>query len=687
MKTITERDREKEISMMSKVILSLLIILVWCPSSFTTTYYVSKQGNDENSGTSWANAWTTVSKVTNTNVSGDTVFFGTGVFRGQLRPCSGTESAPTVYACSSWTQGIAEIWGSDSVTGWTQYSGNVYRANWNSSGYLVWDSNDDAAVLGQKDGTCDTLLRAVTSIAAVNAAGLYYHDQGNNQLYVWKVGGGDPDHSDMEASGRPTIMFTGQDWVEIWGFRVRYGHYGGILFAGNWDPNNHCTIERCHVTRCATHAGENACCIGALGPVTPYGTYNVIRACTVGYAIEWDNSYGGHNYAGHLSKGMNWYATRHLIVESCVVIADNDGAPRGHTGMDGKGWAQYHTYRFNTVYSGYERGISIYSEPYHDSVYGNIIIGDISSDEQYGIFWGPPSGGGDSCVVWNNTVYGFVTSGIEMGEDGDWNTQSSIKYNVVHAIDRSVMQMLLNNTHNQLEIDSNMYYTSGTPSFIINWGDVNWNTWRSTYEFDNNGTNNVDPGFAAPAAGNFSRPNASGEMNRIYGGKSWTVFGAVQPGDSVPVDTIPPNQIQDVQVGSVTPNSATITWTTILLSTPQVCYGQSTSLGQCTPEDLPYVMSHSVTLTGLESNTTYYYQPRICDQYGNVMSGPILSFTTLQSFVQIIKPAETLFADNATPISWNANGSAPLPSRVLYRVSPGAGTLTNPNGTHLMLWR
>jgi hypothetical protein len=76
--------------------------------------------------------------------------------------------------------------------------------------------------------------------------------------------------------------------------------------------------------------------------------------------------------------------------------------------------------------------------------------------------------------------------------------------------------------------------------------------------------------------------------------------------------------------------SASVSWTTDKLSTSQVNYGLTPqnlnlSVSNSTPE-----IPHSLTLTGLTSNTTYYYQVVSVDSYGNSVTAPATpaSFTT-----------------------------------------------------------
>ena len=110
------------------LLLSLILVI-----SFTSVnaavYYVSTSGSDSNPGTEAA-PWATLSKVNSTSfLPGDQVLFQRGdVWTGTINvTTSGTEGIPVVYGAYG-TGAKPIIKGSTPVTGWTQYSGNIYKA-------------------------------------------------------------------------------------------------------------------------------------------------------------------------------------------------------------------------------------------------------------------------------------------------------------------------------------------------------------------------------------------------------------------------------------------------------------------------------------------------------------------------------------------------------------------------------
>ena len=100
---------------------------------------------------------------------------------------------------------------------------------------------------------------------------------------------------------------------------------------------------------------------------------------------------------------------------------------------------------------------------------------------------------------------------------------------------------------------------------------------------------------------------------------------------SFTVDITPP-LISNVSISGVTSTSATITWTTNELADSVVNYNTSLPLIY-TASDPTLVINHSITLTGLNPDTTYYFEVQSTDTAGNTAvdnnSGLYYNFTTL----------------------------------------------------------
>jgi len=94
-----------------------------------------------------------------------------------------------------------------------------------------------------------------------------------------------------------------------------------------------------------------------------------------------------------------------------------------------------------------------------------------------------------------------------------------------------------------------------------------------------------------------------------------------------PPDETPP-VITNVTNTAPTPNSATIEWDTDEPADSLVKYGNASGSYTMNEIDATSVTSHSIELTGLESNTTYYYVVNSTDPSGNSNESAEYSFTT-----------------------------------------------------------
>ena len=87
--------------------------------------------------------------------------------------------------------------------------------------------------------------------------------------------------------------------------------------------------------------------------------------------------------------------------------------------------------------------------------------------------------------------------------------------------------------------------------------------------------------------------------------------------------------ISYVVVSGITSSGATITWTTDIASSSQVNYGTTSNYGSASTLDPTQRASHSVTLTGLATGTTYDFAAvSTSSSNGASTSSPNLTFTT-----------------------------------------------------------
>jgi len=142
-----------------------------------TVYYVSNSGSDSNSGTSESSPWKTIAKVNGfTPKPGDQILFKRGdEWTGNITvKASGTSSSRITYGAYG-TGDKPKIYGSEIITGWTKYSGNIYKATYNTkivqlfidgsrakvarypnSGYMMVNTVNSA-----KSFTCNSLSESI----------------------------------------------------------------------------------------------------------------------------------------------------------------------------------------------------------------------------------------------------------------------------------------------------------------------------------------------------------------------------------------------------------------------------------------------------------------------------------------------------------------------------------------------
>jgi hypothetical protein len=543
-----------------KKLLFILCLLTWLPVH-SATRYVSKNGDDAHTGASWTEAWLTLTNVNDTTrvLSGDTVFFGTGVWRGNTTvdgqtcaffPRQGSSGAPTVYADSAFAPGFpAKIYGSDSVGGWTVYSGNVWQASLNYAPEVVGYGD---SILFNTAGHPLT-----TSTGEIPTHPGFFYSNGTT-LYVWLKGNLNPNNYDMEASNHNVVMTNAiySDNVVLWGLEFRYG--SNIIYTAQTGNNSdNVTISHCRVVGAQNHGGNNPSLIQISSSDNEAGLAKnwVIRACTLITAIdprgftssefEYSETTDSTGMASGHGSGLTIYSAKDMLIESCYVAGIYTGSGIELKGklVASLGQSDSIVIRYNTI-DGFIGGCGILASWMHQErvwVYGNIIkvTGGNST------VLGTGDQGGVTPVVehvyiFNNTISNTrrAYSNNNEGEGSDPTLDKHFKYNVFYRpavtrgrayYDASVLIQSWDTIATSQVIDSNMYYMGDTILYVSGVGSVTLSSWRSgSIGHDIRSSFGVNPGFDDAANGDFSRPSAGTEMNRTYGGKTWTKYGAVQ---------------------------------------------------------------------------------------------------------------------------------------------------------------
>jgi hypothetical protein len=185
--------------------LALVCVHVWASG---TTYYVDNcvvVGSDSNNGTSPSTPWLTLNKVNISSFNpGDSILFRAGcVFRGYALkpPSNGSAGSPVNFAAYG-TGANPQINASTVVTGWTNYSGNVWQASITTQPYEV--IRNQARTVAE------------TSIAALTANYEFYW--ASNVLYVYSSTNPGSDGSTWEAAGPVAVgiqMTSSRSYINI----------------------------------------------------------------------------------------------------------------------------------------------------------------------------------------------------------------------------------------------------------------------------------------------------------------------------------------------------------------------------------------------------------------------------------------------------------------------------------------
>ncbi len=278
----------------------LITIAILITSTLSATnYYVSSSGNDSNAGTSESTPWKTLTKVNSfTPKPGDQILFKRGdEWSGSITvKASGTSSSRITYGAYG-TGNKPKIYGSEKITGWTQYSGNIYKANFNTNinqlfvndlrmkiarypntGYAfintvnstksftcdalngslnysgaIWIGRTIAysiVTLDVVSSTSNTLTLSEVPYANLNtkegfilvnklefldSSGEWYYDINTRTVYLWTPNGDTPSNYIVSGSTFENgIVATGKDYITIRDLEILNNKSKGITFSGNY---------------------------------------------------------------------------------------------------------------------------------------------------------------------------------------------------------------------------------------------------------------------------------------------------------------------------------------------------------------------------------------------------------------------------------------------------------------------
>jgi uncharacterized repeat protein (TIGR02059 family) len=470
-------------------------------------YYVSNDGNDNNSGLSSGLAWKTVAKVNSfTFLPGDRIFFKRG---GEWRESliieeSGTSSAMITFG--AYGTGAKPIFnGADIVTGWSSHGGNIWSANCPAVAAYSGLPYDYVAIMS------GTLLSQVGSLAAVDAAGKYFVDTSPAPDKIFLFSTTDPNNKKIEVSSRVFgVGVTDRSYIKLQNLDLRNSSHTGAYFNTNnlsGQFTGHSIVDSCNLYRNR---------IAGIEFDNGY-SYNTVQYCSSTYNgngfYSWsdqtwgsDNNTFSHCYSAHNIRyttgivtdghGYGIYNSTDNIVEYCETEDDSYGI-----NIDPNGRKNNIVIRYNYVHNtqpgtpGINAGGNVPSGTVHQ-IYGNLIVNISAGSDAYAIWIiGSPRLG--SVYVYNNTIYldGNVKySGFAL--NASTGTNLIIKNNIIYsnASNSTIMSV---NSGAGFACDNNLFFSPNDVTNIFTLNGINYHTLTSWQSATGNDLNSIygDPLF------------------------------------------------------------------------------------------------------------------------------------------------------------------------------------------------
>lgn len=407
------------------LLIGLLLLLSRC-SLQAATFYVSTTGSDTAAGTAAA-PWRTIQHAVDAAQPGDTVLIGAGTYREVITiRKSGTATAPLTISAAPGAHVI--ISGADLLKeGWSKAEGTqdqIYVHDWNYI-FPIGYRDDRTPVLTHPDdreheltGRAEQvihdgrLLRQVLRREQLSH-GTFFVDTAAKKLYVWLRDGGDPSHTELEASTRDHwLVADGISYVHVRGITFRYAanhaqrgafliSSGGGNLARGWVVED-CTFERTNAAG-ASFSGEGhlfrRCTFqdnGQLGFGTSRCDNTRMEECNIyrnnlkGYSTGWE------------AGGLKITLSRGFVMDRCRSV-DNRGV-----GIWFDIGNEQSEVANSYIADNDEAGI-FYEISYSLHAHDNLLVNNANRGESPGGAWG--SGGitlssSEDCIVENNTLIG-----------------------------------------------------------------------------------------------------------------------------------------------------------------------------------------------------------------------------------------------------------------------------------------
>ncbi len=205
------------------------------------TYYVdTKSGSDSNAGTSLSAPLKTISSAVSKVTAGDTILVKAGLYR-EIVNLGTSGSAGKPITLGSYGDGEVIVDGSPAVTGWTNYSGTVWKAT------VSGGSSIDTVVVNN----VPLVKYKTTKAIPASGSGQWYFD-GSSTLYA-DMGSVNPTSSSADVfvvrynHGSSTIFLGYNSYWNIIGLTIRGSGWSGIWSYPDTKGGQYVTVAYCDI--------------------------------------------------------------------------------------------------------------------------------------------------------------------------------------------------------------------------------------------------------------------------------------------------------------------------------------------------------------------------------------------------------------------------------------------------------
>jgi hypothetical protein len=462
------------------------------------TYYIKPDGDDGAAGTSVDAAWETIGKANSTLVAGDTVEILFGTYFETIDPAN-SGSSGNLITYKNYTGDDPVISRYVTLTGWTQYSGEIYETTAPGSGYGLFEDDYDAAgyMVAMNDGP------GIASPDDLQRGEFYL----NEKLYARCSDGADPDTHIMRWTNNYGARLEDVDYIVIDGITMRYNMRGV-----NIDNCDHCLVQNCSIDY--TYA------FGVL--VGGASAYNVIKDNILKYNGSWyrDEGDGIHlsNASYNLVEGNDIQLSAHASITSYGagstphhnIIQDNDCYDGGSSGLNANMYPYNEVWRRNISHNHTGCGIQTDSSNnlwYLNTCYHNGWVEDANSPNM-----SMYSEALNNIVV-HNTFYDSMNCIVEVVEYGEETVDGNIFKNNIFYTDDNAVEMYIETLRENV-FTHNCVYDANHQNIQTAADGVQTVAWFEENHSDNFSDNVIDnPDMTDPGNGDFTLQDVSPCIN------------------------------------------------------------------------------------------------------------------------------------------------------------------------------